>query len=261
MKIGPARTLLPLAVALLATGCDPKLTGPDDEGGNNTGGEETPATVTPEAAAVGNILALHADLLRAGLSLAAEFDSAAAPGASPRGVLASGCLTLAELDAVLPRWSVSLEGCTDGHGTTYRGAGEFSPITGLDGYAFLPWYDVDLIRASNDANDDFNHDVHSGSFEFGFTRTGGAVDGVAIGKFVRHNVRNEVVTFTTVEMTYTGTPGSFGEYPDTGSTMRVVWDAVGIFDVTYESTGSASYTMQGATYIVNLGTGDVTVAN
>lgn len=259
MKLVPKTPWLPLAVVLLAAGCDPKLTGTDDPGTGGSG--ETPATVTPEALAVGNIIAFHTDLFRAGLSLAAQFDSAAAPGSPLRGVLAEGCITLTEIDAVLPRWSVSVEGCTDGHGTAYRGAGECSPVTDLDGYAFLPWYDVDLIRATNEGNDDYNHDVNSGSFEFGFVRASGAVTAVEVGKYLRHNVRSEVVTFTCVDVVYTGTPGAFGEYPDTGSSMRVVWDSVGIFDVDMQSTGVATYTMQGATYTVNLANGDVSVAN
>ena len=251
---------LPVLAILVVTGCDPKkLTGTDTGGNTNTTPQNT--TVTPEALAVGNILALHVDILRAGLALSAAFDTASAPAATLRGVLSAGCATLTEVDAGLPRWTMTLDGCTDGHGTAYRGTGEFAPIDSLDGFAFLPWFDTDLIRASNDANDDYNHDVHSGSFEIGFVRSSGAVTEADIAKFVRHTVRSDIVTFTYDGVHYTGTPGSFGDYPDSDSVARVVWDSVGIFDVDFLAGGQASYSIAGVTYLVDLSNGDVSVAN
>ena len=249
----PRAPWLPFLAVFALAGCDPKLTDASDPGDD---GRLPDPVVTPEANAVGNILALHAEILRAGLSVSGPYDTA---GARLRGVLAEGCWTLTEIDAGLPKWGLSLEGCTDGHGTTYRGGGEFAPVDGLDGFAFFPWYDTDLIRAVNDSNSDYNHDVHSGSLELGFERDLGTVTRVAVSKYIRHNVHNEIVTFTYDGVHYTGTPGSFGEYPDVDSTARVVWDSVGIFDVDFQAGGQANWSMQGATYQVDVDTGDVSV--
>lgn len=255
----PLLTLLslPLLAALLVTGCDPKLTGDPGDGG----GDPNPdAVVTPEALAIGNVLALHVDLLRAGIAVAANYDSAGAAAAHIRGVVTNACWSLTEADAGQPVWALRLDSCVDGHGTTYRGGGEFAPVDSLDGFAFFPWGDVDLIRATNEANTDYNHDVNSGSLGFTFERGTSGIDGVQIDKFLRHNVRNETVTFTYQDVHYTGALGAIGEFPDADSIVRVVWDGVGIFDVDFQANGDASYSMQGASYVVDLATGNVSVA-
>jgi hypothetical protein len=258
MSLAPPHTpWLAVLAGIALAGCDPKLTATD--GGDLPGDDLPDPVVTPEALAVGNVVALHAELLEAGLSVAAQYDTAQA--AATRGVLTEGCWALTEDDAQLPTWGLRLDGCTDAHGTEYRGGGQFDRVTDLDGYAFFPWYDVDLLRATNAANDDYNHDIHSGSLELGFARTSGAVTSVHVDKFLRHNVRSEIVTFTYDGVQYTGVPGSFGEYPDAGSVVRVVWDSVGVFDVEFQAGGTALYTIQGVTYHVDLDTGDVTIAD
>jgi hypothetical protein len=259
MKLHPHAVLTVLSLSFLAAlavgGCDPKLTGTPDDGGN-----PPPATVvTPEAIAIGNILALQVDLLRAGIAVAANFDSAAAP--RPRGVVSDACWSLTETDDQLPVWGLRLDNCVDAHGTTYRGGGEFAPVDTLDGFAFFPWYDVDLLRATNDADDNYNHDVNSGSLEFSFVRDTSGITGVEIDKYLRHNVRGETVTFTYQGVHFSGALASIGQYPDGDSVVRVVWDGVGIFDVNFQSGASARYDMQGGSYVVDLSSGDVSVAS
>ena len=254
----PVLTLLslPLLAALAVTGCDPKLTGTDGD----TGGNPPPAAVvTPEALAVGNVLALHVDLLRAGISVAANYDSASAPQANLRGVVSDACWSLTETDVSLPVWALRLESCVDAHGTTYRGGGEYAPVDSLDGFAFFPYGDIDLIRATNTEDDRYSHDVNSGSLEFSFDRDVSGVVGVQIDKYLRHNVHGETVTFTYQGVHYSGALGSVGDYPDADSSVRVVWDGVGIFDVNFEANGKATYNMQGATYRVDLANGNVSV--
>lgn len=244
-----------LLAGLIVTGCDPKLTG--DPGGN----PDPNPVVTSEALAVGNVLALHVDLLRAGIVVAANFDSASAPSAHIlRGVVTDACWSLTEADSAQPVWALRLDSCVDGHGTTYRGGGEYAPVDSLDGFAFFPWFDVDLIRATNSANDNYNHDVSSGSLEFTFERGTSGVDGVQIDKFLRHTVRGTIVTFTYQGVHYTGALGSIPEFPDADSVVRVVWDGVGIFDVNFRAGGDATYSMQGGEYSVDLATGNVTIA-
>jgi hypothetical protein len=247
---------LPLLAVLAVTGCDLKLTGTD--GGGDPNPNPNPV-VTPEALAVGNILALHVDLLHAGIAVAANYDTAAAPEAWLRGVVSDACWSLTETDAVQPIWALRLDSCVDGHGTTYQGGGEFAPVDTLDGFAFFPWGDVDLIRAINAANDEYNHDVNSGSLEFSFVRGVSGITAVEIDKYLRHNVHGETVTFTYQGVHYTGALGSVPEFPDADSVVRVVWDGVGIFDVNFETGGQATYLLQGTTYRVNLATGDVTI--
>jgi hypothetical protein len=246
---------LPCLVALALAGCDPKLTGvPDDDGGPI---DDPDPTVTAEARAIGNILALHAEILRAGTSVAAAFDAAAA--VQTRAMLPTGCWALTEASATPAEWHLRLNGCTDSRGTAYTGGGQFEEESGVDGYGFFPWYDVDLLRAVNTEDDNYNHDVHSGSLGLAFTRASGAVTSVHVDRFLRHNVRSEIVTFT-YDATFTGASNSMPEYPDASSTARVVWDSVGIIDVDF-GTGAATYAMQGVLYSVALATGEVTAVD
>ncbi|MFN8179351.1 MAG: hypothetical protein U0167_15580 [bacterium] len=257
-----AHPLVPIALSLLAVGalasCDPKkLDGtPTDTGGTTN---NPPQTVTPEAIAIGNMLALHTEVLRAGLSVAAQFDTASAAPA-PRGILQSGCFTLSESDSTTPVWGMRLDGCTDAHGTTYRGGGEFAPVDTVDGFAFFPWGEPDIIRASNDTDSDYAHEVSSGTLDFTFTRSAGHVNGVTIDKNLRHTVQNETVTISYDSVHYTGALGSLPDYPDAGSVVGVGWNGVGIFDVTFGAGGHATYTMQGTNFAVDLATGNVTIA-
>lgn len=252
----PRHAWLPFFAALALAGCDPKLTGlPDDDGGPI---DPPDPTITAEAKAIGNVLALHAEILRAGVSVAATFDSAS-PRIQPRAMLPDGCWALTESSTAPPRWDLRLNGCTDARGTAYTGGGQFDEEPAADGYGFYPWFDVDLLRALNGEDDDYNHDVHSGSLGIGFVRASGAVTAVHVDRFLRHNVHAEIVTFT-YDATYTGAVGSLPEYPDASSTARVVWDSVGIIDVDFQA-GSASYATQGVLYSVSLSTGNITAVD
>jgi hypothetical protein len=245
------------ALSILAVaGCDPKLTGPPTPGGGPT--DEPDLVVTAEAQAVGNILALHAEILRAGRAVAVDFDSASTATIA-RGIMPEGCWALTE--ATTPyRWGLRFDGCIDAHGTEYRGGGQFEGSSEFDGYVFSPWYDVDLLRATNSEDDNYNHDIHSGTLAIEFAREAGVVTAVHLTNFLRHGVRAEIVTFT-YDATFTGAVGSLAEYPDGGSTGRIVWDSVGIFDVAFSGGATATYPMQGITYQVNLATGDVTAVS
>lgn len=254
----PRSAWLPFLAVLALAGCDPKLNGPGP--GDDDGPDDVPdLTVTPEAQAIGNVIALHAEILRAGVSIAAEFD-AAAVAALPRGIMPAGCWALTEASAAPPQWDFRLDGCIDGHGTEYRGGGQFEEEAATGGYAFYPWYDIDLIRATNSENDNYNHDVHSGTLGFAILRSSGTVTGVGIDRYLRHNVRAEIVTFT-YDATYSGPFGSLPEYPDAGSTVRVVWDSVGVIDVAFAGGATATWPMLGVLYQVALDTGNVTAVS
>jgi hypothetical protein len=249
---------LPLLAVLALAGCDPKLNGPPP--GDDDGPDDIPdLTVTPEAQAIGNVIALHAEILRAGASVAAEFDVAPVAGLA-RGIMPAGCWDLTEASAAPPQWDLRLDGCIDGHGTEYRGGGQFEQELENSGFGFDPWYDLDLIRATNTENDNYNHDVHSGTLGFTILRPSGTVTGVGVDRYLRHNVRSEIVTFT-YTATFTGSLDGLPEYPDAGSTVRVVWDSVGVIDVAFAGGATATWPMQGVLYQVALDTGVTAVSS
>ncbi|GJM43371.1 MAG: hypothetical protein DHS20C21_02130 [Gemmatimonadota bacterium] len=245
-----------LAASAFALGCDPKLTGTEGDGGTGTPTQVT--VVTPEALIVGNIVAFHTDLFAAALSVSADYDSSSALRA-----FETDCVSLEPVvtaRASTARYELLFDGCVDSHGTTYRGGGQLLVVNDQDGYTFLPLFDTNLIRATNESNDDYNHDLTAGSFEFAFQRDGSDnIVGIRVDKFLRHGVRGDVVTFSYGDVTYSGGIGEHGEYPDNGSVARVVWDGVGLFDVNYSGGPTASYSFGGGSYSVNLSTGDVSI--
>jgi hypothetical protein len=259
-----ARAPFLLLTTLLATfalsGCDPKLTGvggePVDDGGDDGG---TPPQVTPEARLAGAVTMLHLDLITRSLGVSADFDG---PNPAPpiRSFLTDGCITLTTLDAITPIHELALTGCTDPNGSAYFGKAELSPLTAGDGYGLLPYGNAeDIIAASNTATPELNQSWHSGSIQFEFVRDGGgAVTSVNVTNFMRHFMRDVVVTFTYVGMSYSGSPGSHAQWPANGSISRVVWDGIGVFDITFSGGASASFRVGGTDYQLDLTSGTVT---
>jgi len=262
MNVRPSRSLLPCLLVLVLVvvfGCDPKLIGTEGTGG--TGGNETPATVTPEALVVGNMVAFHTDLIAAALAMSADFDTASTAFRS----VDTGCATVTPLSSG-GLYEILFDGCTDAHGTAYQGGGELWVINDQDGFTYLPLFDNNLLRAINETDDNYNYTTLSpastaGSLEFAFERESGVVHAVRVGKFLRHGVRGDTVTLSYSDVLYTGAIGAHPARPDAGSVIRIVWDGVGLFDVEFQSGGTATYTMQGATYEVDLSNGNVSVAN
>ncbi|MCA9753115.1 MAG: hypothetical protein KC591_13050 [Gemmatimonadetes bacterium] len=248
-----------LAAAL--TGCDPKLTGTDDNTGN-PGDNPTP-TVSAEALVVGQMIALHQELMQQALSVANVYEGSGAP--APRAFFGSDCVTLAEIDSGTPSWSLAMSSCTNQQGTTHDGGGQFEPTSGQDAYTFYPWVDPStMIRAQNASDDNYNHTIEPitpGFLEFHFQRNGtNEVTGMLIDGYLRHVVRGDVVNLSYPEtLSFDGAVGSFGTRPVVNSTGRVTWDGIGIFDFTFTSAGTAQYTMQGNQYQVDLTTGDVSI--
>lgn len=265
------RRLNALAVTLATVGvlhlaaCDPKLTGTDDtndpgDGGGGGGGADP--VVTAEALIVGGILTFHAQLLQESIAVAEHYDPNWT-GFDARSFPPT-CATVTEQDAGIPQWTVDFTGCTDVAGTAYSGGGLYEPSQLVDGYTFLPSLDDNLIRATNPTNDDYNHTldvIGTGTVGFTFSRDQSqAVSAVTVSEFLRHIVRDQQVTFSFQSVTFSGGIGQFGNWADSGSVVRVVWDGVGLFDAVYAGGGTVNYTMQGANYTVNLVDGVVTVA-
>jgi len=254
---------LALVAGLAVTGCDPKLTGtdPTDDGGP---GDPPDPVVTAEALIVGQIVTLHADMLTNALALAAEFDTASAAAPNPRALFTSQCVNSVETDPNLPQWSMLMSSCVDANGTTVNGGGYLQPLTTVDGYAFFPYLNNDLIRALNGTDNTYNHtidEITPGALEIQFNRTSGAVSSVTVDHFLRHFWRSQQITFSyAAETFYTGAIGSFPAFPDAGSVCRIVWDGIGIFEITYQTGGVALFTLQAVTYQVNLNDGSVIVA-
>ncbi len=250
------------AASLVMGGCDPKLIAADDGAGAGTGGnDEVQLTVSEEASATGAVIALHMDILRSGLSLAAEFDSVSA-SPLPRSIFTTECITLTELDPVEPSWDLSLTGCVDGRGTTYRGGGMFESEAAIDGYTFWPYSDAaDMILAENTGNTSLNHTYEQGTFWYTFNRgAGGVVIGVEVANYLRHGLLTEVATFSYDGVEYTGGVGATGEWPNAAGIVHVSWDSVGLFDIEFSGGSTASFTIQGIDYVVNMTTGDVNLA-
>jgi hypothetical protein len=219
--------------------------------------------VTPEALVVGNMISFHTDLISTALARAADFDSASVALRS----FDTGCATVTALSPPDPSlYKVVFDGCVDSHGTAYRGGGVLRVVNDQDGFTYLPLFDAELLRATNETDDNYNYTTLSpastaGSLEFTFQRNGsGAVTGVTVGKFLRNGVRGDTVTLSYADVTYSGAIGAFPARPDVGSVVRIVWDGVGLFDVEFQSSGMATYTMQGGNYEVTLSTGDVQVS-
>jgi hypothetical protein len=172
----PILSLAAGCAGLLLLGCDPKRVVGDGtpDGGN------PPPQVQPEARIVTAILGLHMEILRASLSQSAAYDTV---GARPVArAFTSACVAVTLYEATLPAWEIRFEGCVDQDGTEYRGGGQAQPWPGIDGYYFLPYGNVeDMLIASNDADQNFNHVYHSGTLELAFQRSGaGGVNGVQI---------------------------------------------------------------------------------
>jgi hypothetical protein len=222
-----------------------------------------PQTASPEAILVGTVVMFHTELMTAATGRAATFD-AASPAEPFRGLLTSGCITFATVDAGIPAEEMRMDGCTDSYGSQYYGAGELSPLgDSRDGYAFLPYLDEsNLIAVGNPENPGLQHTWTSGSMEFEFTRdTGGTVTSVAVKNFMRHFMRDEVVTFSFVGISFAGAPGTFAAWPQAGGVIRVGWDAVGVFDVTYSGGASCTFRLRGVNYECDLTNGTLRVAS
>ena len=255
------------AVGLTIGGCDPQLRagdGLDDLGGTGDDGGNAITTVSDEAAATGAVLALHMDIMRAGLSLAADFDTlTVSPLPGPRTIFQTDCLTLAEIDPAEPSFDLSLGGCVDGRGTTYRGGGSFESDGTYDGYSFFPYGDAaEMIIAENSENLIFNHTYKQGTLWFTYDREAGTgqVQGVSVANYIRHILLTQTATFSHDQLMFTGAPGNISEWPTAGAVTHVSWEGVGLYDITYTGGTSATFNLGGVDYVIQLTTGGVTLA-
>ena len=95
-------------VGALALGCDPKLTATDGTGGTGGGdGGDDVVQVTPEARAIGAMVATHLQIMKAALSTAAQFDDSASSAPVLRDFFTSDCVTIETLDGVAPVIEIS----------------------------------------------------------------------------------------------------------------------------------------------------------
>ena len=252
------------AAALLTGGCDPKfLNGVADNTSDiGDGGGSSAATVSKNAVATGAILAFHTELLAGALAVAGDHDVPPAPGI--RSFLSAGCMTISVVDAQAPIHAFDLNACIDANGTEYGGVGTYEPpLDATDGFVLFPDYSEDgAIGAANSADPDLNHSLSSGTLVFTFQRNGGTVSGVTVSNLLRHFARSTPnVSFSYSDVTFTGGIGEMGPYPDNGGKVNVVWDGVGVFEVTFEGGANASFRLQGLEYAVNLDTGEVRFAD
>jgi len=246
------------AAGLLATGCDPKrIVGTGSSGTDGTSGSPQ---VQPEARAVTAILALHVEVLRAALSRSADYD--AVPGAPPaRGFTPTDCVAVTQYSA-LPAWEVRFEGCTDQNGTQLRGGGQTQPLTGVDGYYFFPYTNVeDKLIATNDGDTSFNHAYDSGTLEIAFQRNGSSVvDGVVVTKYMRHNRADETIQISYPGMRWAGTHGDWDAWPASGEKANGAWDSVsGPFEIEFTGSSTVFFSLAGIPYVADLGNGNVEV--
>ena len=247
------------AVGILASGCDPKLTG--TEGGSGSGGgDDGPTLVTPEARVVGAILAVHLEILRETISHSAEYDTTLGT-IMPRSVFGSDCMTVSLFDPDGPIYSLDLNGCVDGNGTAYRGGGSIQPFDGLDGYYFFPYGAAEnMIIAQNEADDRFNFTYDQGNLKLTFSRGSGVVNGVVVSSFIRHFYTDVSITFSYANVDYTGPHGSISEFPEGGATINGTWDGVdGNFLIEFTGGSAATFTLAGVPYTVNLNDGSVAI--
>lgn len=251
--------LTTVAVAVLTGGCDPKFVNgvADNTDDEVPGGGSGAPGITREAVITGAIVAFHTELLAGGLSVAGDYDVVPSPF---RSFLGTDCMTITLVDAQTPIHSFDLGGCADANGTVYTGLGEFAPPPdAADGFVLTPDTSFEgTISASNTVDVDLTNTVSSGSLEFTFTRSGGAVSGLTVSNFLRHFIGSTPnVSFSYADVAFTGGTGEMGPYPDNGGVIHVAWDGVGIFDVTFDGGPNASYRMQGQDYQVSLDTGQV----
>jgi hypothetical protein len=257
----PFLLVTPFLAALALAGCDPKLTGaggdPVDQDGDGDGGG--PLEVSIEARLAAAVTMLHVDLITRSLGVAGDFDGSV-PAPPIRSFLTEGCIALATLDATTPVHELAVTGCTDPNGSAYFGKAELSPVTGADAYNLLPYASSeDILASSNTATPELNQSWHSGSIQFEFVRDGSnAVTSVNVTNFMRHFMRDAVVTFTFVGMSYAGSPGSLATWPANGSISRIGWDGVGVFDITFSGGASASFREGGIDYQLDLTSGTLT---
>lgn len=246
-----------LFAVLLGVGCDPKLTGTggnDDDDNNDDG----PSAVTNEAREIGQLVALHLDLLASSLAQADVYDSSSA--GTTRSIFPTTCITVAEIDPVGPELEMSLDTCIDSNGTEYRGRALLAPTVGVDGYTLWPYGDASVkIIATNEANPIYNHTYEQGALSMTFERSGGGVTAVGITGFLRHNVAATPLTLSYVDFEYVGSPGSFAAWPANGGKIQVAWDGIGAFTVECGGSSTATFTLAGVLYALNLSTGAVTL--
>jgi hypothetical protein len=251
--------LVALAV-FVASGCDPKLTGLENSTTNTTT-DDTSLEVASQAISVGSVIATHMAVISGAFAISADYDTAST--ADPlRTVFASDCVSFELLDAGLPKYRMRLGNCTDGNGTTYHGELDATPqLDGGDGFLLKPdGFEDYLLSAGNPENVEYQHTYSAGSLDFDFQRDGsGTVTSTAITNFLRHYIGSEVVSFTYTDVTYAGTIGNEGQWPENGSVVRVSWDGVGIFDVTFTGSSHCTYRIMGIDYECDLNDTSVTI--
>jgi hypothetical protein len=256
------RVLFPLAALLLgafiASGCDPKLTGNDDDG--NPDPDPTPPAVADEALALAALLGLHMDMIKSSLAISAQFDTTIAPSA--RSVFMTDCTEVTVVDAGPPYYGLSIAGCVDHRGTEIGGFVSLGDYNGVDGFQFYPDGDAaTFIRGINGDDLRFNHTFDSGDLYFTFERDGSdLVDGVVITRFLRHNVAGDILTISYVSVAWAGGHDSHAAWPAADAVIRISWDGVGVFDVDFSGTSSASFTLGGLPYTVDLDDGSVALS-
>jgi hypothetical protein len=255
----------------LALGCDPKLTGTDGSGGGGDGGgngDDEVALVTPEARALGAIIATHLQIMQAALSTAEQFDDSASAAPVLRDFFTSDCLTLTTLDAVAPVIEISFgdsdpaDNCVDSRNTVYRGGGTIERVAGLDGFIFDPygWLDAALI-ATNAEDDQLNHTYQQGTLTFTFVRAGtGEATAIEVSNWLKHGMLSTIASFTYIELRFNGSPGSSAAFPSSGGSVQVSWDGIENTVVQFSGTSLATFTLVGVDYNINLATGEVTLA-
>src|SRR5688572_23826179 len=138
-----------LLAAMLLAACDPKVLNGTGGGNDDDDEDDVAPQVSNQARAVGQIVALHMDMIAKSLSVASEFDSA--PALAPRSIFPTTCMTLTTIDPSFPYIDLSLVGCIDAHGTEYRGGALLAPpIDETDGFLLAPYLDAaDKIIATN----------------------------------------------------------------------------------------------------------------
>jgi hypothetical protein len=150
----------------------------------------------------------------------------------------------------------------DHDGTEYRGGGQTWPLDAVDGFYFFPYGNAeDMLIASNDGDPSYNHAYHSGTIELEFRRaTGGAVNGVTIGKYIRHLRGDTQITISYSDVEWDGTHGDWADWPKAGETLNGTWDSVsGPFTVEFSGSSTARFTLGGIPYVADLGSGSLNV--
>ena len=238
----------------LLLGCDPKRVVGD---GNPDDGNPLPQ-VQQEARVLTAILGLHMEILRASLSQSAAYDTGARPVAR---AFTSPCVAVTLFDNTIPAWEVRFDGCVDQDGTEYRGGGQAQPLTGVDGYYFFPYANVEDMLIASNTNQNFNHVYHSGTLELAFLRSGtGVVNGVRISKYIRHSRGETQITISYPDVEWSGTHGDWADWPKAGEVAQGTWDTVsGPFQVEFSGGSTVRFTLTGIAYVANLANGSIQV--